>query len=123
MRPRFEIPWRIGSARPRLYVWAPPAVKWPRAPSPARRGFVVALARLDPALASESRFLFPERRLRLQEIHHETAGIEGLATMRARHCHQHDLVGRTELAHSMDDEDVENVESSTRSGDDRIERL
>ena len=48
------------------------------------------------------RLLLPERRLRLQVVHQELAGLERLAAMRRGDRHQHDLVARLQRADAVD---------------------
>src|SRR6185436_13988604 len=76
---------------------------------PARGGFVVACPRLHPACAFRGLFLLPERRTGLEVVHDEFAGIEGVAAMPARDDHEHDPVGRHELADAMDHRAIDHV--------------
>src|SRR5512135_319677 len=85
---------------------------------PALGSFVVARARLDPARALRRLLLLPERRARLQVVHDELAGREGVAAMRARHDDKHDLVCRLELAEAMDDGAVHHLPARLRLLDD-----
>ena len=70
----------------------------PSAPAPRRRPD----ARIDPARAVGRGLLLPERRLRLQVVHQELAGLERVAAMRRRDRHQHDLVARRQRADAVD---------------------
>src|SRR5690606_24254391 len=71
---------------------------WLLALLPALGGGVVGLAGIDPARALGRFLALPERRAGLEEVHDELAGGEGLAAMRAGHCHEHDLLARFETA-------------------------
>ena len=84
---------------------------------------VVAHARVDPARAFGRLLLFPERRARLEIVHDEAAGIEGVAAMGARHRDQHDLVGRPHVADAMDHQRIDDIEALARLVDDRLQRL
>ena len=69
-----------------------------RLDAPARQRRVVGHARVDPARALGRGFLLPERRLRLQVVHQELAGLEGLAAVRRSHRHEHDLLAQRAAA-------------------------
>src|SRR5690348_13561284 len=81
---------------------------------PAGSRFVVARAGLDPALAVRPLLLLPERRLRLQKVHHVFTRVERHAAMRAGHDDEHDLVTGNERADAMHDEHVADVEARLR---------
>src|SRR6266704_2153282 len=79
---------------------------------PACRFFVVARACLDPAFAGGCVLFLPEWRACLQIVHDELARGERVAAMRAGDDHQHDLIGRLQLADAVDDRRV--VDAPTR---------
>ena len=58
------------------------------------------------------RFLLPERRLRLQVVHQELAGLEALAAVRRGDRHHHDLVLRLQQADAVDHARAEDVEAA-----------
>src|SRR5688500_7340250 len=90
---------------------------------PAQRRVVVARASLDPALALRRRLLLPERRLRLEVVHHEAARVERSAAVRAGNADEDDGIGWRELADAMDHADLVDVEPRLRLVDDRGQRL
>src|SRR5712691_8890865 len=90
---------------------------------PALGGLVVGGSRLDPARALRSLLLLPERRPRLQVVHDEFAGREGLAAMRSGDDDEHDLVARLQLTDAMYHERLHHVPSLLRLGDNFLERL
>src|SRR5687767_5823313 len=91
--------------------------------SPLLRGLVVTGPRFHPARSVRRHFLLPERRTRLQIIHHEPARVERIAAVCAGDADEHDRLGRRELADAMDDADVVDVEALLRLADDVLERL
>src|SRR5437762_26523 len=103
---------------------AAPGIGLRRQPTlPACRFFVVARARLHPALAGGRVLLFPERRARLQVVHDELARREGVAAMCAGDGYQDDLIGRLELADAVDHQRVVDVPARFRLVDDCRQRL
>src|SRR5579864_954124 len=89
---------------------------------PALRGFVVARACLDPALAVGQALFFPEGCARLQDVHRECAGIERHAPVRAGDDDENDLVARPQCADPVDDQHIADVEATLRFVDDGLER-
>src|SRR5882672_6091325 len=90
---------------------------------PAVRRFVVGGARLDPGRAAGAVLLLPERRLRLEVVHDELAGGEGIAAMRARHRDEHDRVVRLELAVAMNHGAVHHLPARGGLVDDLADRV
>src|SRR5262249_32499815 len=83
----------------------------------------VAFLRLDPARAVGRLLLLPERSARLQVIHQEFAGSEGVAAVRARHDDEHDRVRGLELAVAMDHRAIDDLPAAARFFDDLGERF
>ena len=81
-----------------------------------------ACARIDPARALGGGLLLPERRLRLQVVHQELAGLERVAAVRRGDHHQHDLVARLQRADAMDHAHAADVEAPARLVDHRLDR-
>src|SRR5258708_37350976 len=90
---------------------------------PALGRLVVRGSRLHPARPLRAVLLLPERRPRLEVVHDELAGGEGVAAVGARHGHQHDPVPRLELAVAVDDRAVHNLPAGSRLRDDFLQRL
>src|SRR3974390_3414354 len=70
---------------------------------PAFARLLVARSGFDPTAALFPALALPERSIGLQEIDDESAGLEGLAPVRARHRHQDDPIARRETADAVHD--------------------
>src|SRR6266545_7767669 len=90
---------------------------------PPPGGGVVALPRLHPSRAGGRVLLLPEGRARLQVIHDELAGGEGLAAMGARYTHHHDAIARHQRADAVDDQHFLQVPALAGLVADFLERL
>jgi DNA-binding MarR family transcriptional regulator len=83
--------------------------------APARQRGVVRHARIHPARAFRRLLLFPERRLGLEVVHQEFAGLKALAPVGAGDGHQHDLVQRLQQPDAVDHAGAKDVKAARAS--------
>src|SRR5690606_34473559 len=89
-------------------------------PASCRGG--IGVPRLHPAIAPGCAFLLPEGRARLEIVHDELAGGEGIAPVPRQYDDQHDLVAGAQLADAMDREGRLDGPALGRLAPDRRER-